>query len=489
MAERFDVLITAEQAWPAFERAVLAARDEIIAGFRIFDMTTRLVSPEAQAIGETWFDLLEHVVRRGVRLHIIVSDFDPVMATALHETAWRSVRQGAALAEVCGVGRARIRIEAALHPAKPGLVPWLAFLAPVLMRKRKALARTPERQRHAVHLTSGELPDMHPVTHHQKLAVIDGHVLYVGGLDLNQRRWDTLDHDQPGAQTWSDVQVLMTGPEAGEARAHLLSFTQACAGTSKPSVARHIKRTLSAPRRFQFPFLSPRCVLSEIEEAHLAAFREARHHLHIETQYMRSKVISDALAEAAQRTPDLTMTLIIPALPEEVAYEGADGLDAQFGMARQQSALSTLRESFGERLTVACPVRPVLAARTGIATLAGSPVIHVHNKVLIVDAQKLLIGSANLNGRSMHWDTEVAVQSCDPSHVARGRAALLQHWWFTQPPKEGTDPETMQAWWMKKVNENKVMRPEARHGFLVPFDADNHADMAQPLPGVTEDMV
>jgi phospholipase D1/2 len=51
------------------------------------------------------------------------------------------------------------------------------------------------------------LPRLHPATHHQKLAVFDRRRLYIGGLDLDERRWDTPEHDRPGAETWQDLQL------------------------------------------------------------------------------------------------------------------------------------------------------------------------------------------------------------------------------------------------------------------------------------------
>lgn len=88
-----------------------------------------------------------------------------------------------------------------------------------------------------------------------------------------------------------------------------------------------------------------------------------------------------------------------------------------------------MHQAFGTRLTRATPVRPVLAASPNPETLAGSPLIHVHNKVLIRDDAYGLIGLANLNGRSMHWDTELAVELTDTARVAKARSRLLSHWW------------------------------------------------------------
>ncbi|MEL7132538.1 MAG: phosphatidylserine synthase, partial [Pseudomonadota bacterium] len=112
IASDFQVFVTAAEAWPALERAVLGSKVSFFAGFRIFDLCTKLRSREALDIGATWFDLLEHALRRGVQVSIVVSDFDPVMAVKLHELAWRTVRQGAALAETAEVGADQLRIAA-----------------------------------------------------------------------------------------------------------------------------------------------------------------------------------------------------------------------------------------------------------------------------------------------------------------------------------------------------------------------------------------
>jgi phosphatidylserine/phosphatidylglycerophosphate/cardiolipin synthase-like enzyme len=491
MPDDFEVLITAEEAWPAFERAVLSAERDIVAGFRIFDMRTRLRSPEARRVGEDWFDLLAHVIRRGVSFHLIVSDFDPVIGTSLHALAWTTVRQGTALCEIAGPGSGTVRVMADLHPAKAGTMPWLAFLPFVMKRKKAAMAGVTAEQleRQTVRLGTEPAPDIHTVTHHQKLAVIDGKTLYLGGLDLNERRWDTRRHDLDARDTWSDVQVILRGPEAAEARDHLLTFQDACAGRRPPSDARHIKRTLSARRRLQFPFLAPRTVLSEIETAHVDAFKAARHLVHIETQFFRSQRIATALADAAARNRDLHLLLVLPALPEALSIDGNSGLETRYGMALQKSALELVTEAFADRVLLTTPVRPVLAPRDTQQSLCGSPTIHVHNKVLVTDDDYAMIGSANLNGRSLHWDTEVAIDTRDRDRVAHTRRRLLQHWWFDPLPEQARDIRTLFPWWRDQIKRNSVARPENRAGFLVRHDVENSAELTQPLPGVTENLV
>ena len=487
----FQVLITAEEAWPAFERAVLNTRDELLMGFRIFDMRTKLRSAEAREVGETWFDLLADALARGVRIRLIVSDFDPVVATELHELAWQTKRQAAALWEVARPKDGQLEVIADLHAAEAGTLPWLGLLPVVLMKWRERLhkIRGVRRQRQAVRLNPDRLPRLHPVSHHQKIAVMDGQVVYVGGLDLNERRWDTVDHDRAAAATWSDVQVLIRGPEAAEARQHLREVLDVTGGRAAPTPMTQMRRTLSCPRRIQFPFLSPKSVLHEIEDDHLAAFRMARHLIHIETQFLRSSIISDGLAEAGARNNDLRLMVILPQLPEDVAFDSSQSMDARFGLARQTAALDKIRDAFGARATFASPVQPRLAARDETDVLAGSPIIYVHNKVLVVDDQVGLVRSANLNGRSMHWDTEIAVRLDAPDRVAALRAALARHWWHDALPDEANTLETAHEWWNREIAKNGVRRPENRLGFLVPHDPDAKSELAVNLPGVTEDLV
>ena len=125
------VCLTASEAFPELERAFLNAEREIIAGFRIFDPKTRLRSPEGQAIGETWFDLIVHILRRGVNFTLYISDFDPVAAAELHRSTWSSIRMLVAAREAAQAGK-RLRLVPAAHPARVGVIPTLLFTHRIL---------------------------------------------------------------------------------------------------------------------------------------------------------------------------------------------------------------------------------------------------------------------------------------------------------------------------------------------------------------------
>ncbi|MBY6067455.1 phosphatidylserine synthase [Leisingera aquaemixtae] len=480
----FAVLVTAEQAWPAFERAVLQARTEITASFRLFDLSTGLLSAEARETGDTWADLIAAALRRGVNVRLVVSDFDPVMAAPLHAAAQRTLDQAREIRDgLAPEEAARLSVTAALHPARAGILPRLAF-SPFVLRK---LRKLPRRLRPSAAETG--LPQLYPVSHHQKVAVVDRETLYIGGLDQNRRRYDTPDHDQPAFKTWADVQLLLRGPEAEEAAAHLDCFLEDVAQRRTPLEGRHIRRTLSVPRRAGFWALSPKTVLREIEEDHLAAFASAKRLIYLETQFLRSSVIARGLAGAARRNPDLSLILILPALPEDVAFDGNQELDARYGMALQAEALETVNAAFGSRACIASPVQRRMAARDAPSTLAGSPMIYLHSKALITDRDFALVGSANLNGRSMRWDTEAALRITRQDRIARLWQALARHWWQEDLPAAALEPGSAADWWQQEIQRNQVRRPEARRGLLVPHDPDRMAELQQPLPGATEDIV
>ncbi|MFY0310004.1 phospholipase D family protein [Leisingera sp. D0M16] len=481
----FEVLITAEEAWPAFERAVLGAKRELLASFRLFDFATRLLSPEAREVGETWAGLIADALRRGVRVQLVVSDFDPVMAAPLHAAAQKTLAQAQeVMAGLAPEQAALLSVAASLHPARAGLLPRLAF-SPFVLRK---LRKLPKRLRPAAASRPG-LPQLYPVSHHQKIAVIDREVLYIGGLDLNRRRYDTLEHDQPAHETWADVQLMLRGPEAEEAARHLERFRDEIALRKRPPEGKLIRRTMSAPRRAGFWALSPRTVLKEIEEDHLAAFERARNLIYLESQFLRSSPIARGLARAARRNPALSLILILPALPDDVAFEGNRDLDARYGMALQAEALAEVTEAFGTRACVASPVQRRMAARDAPAVLSGSPIIYLHSKVLVTDRDFAMVGSANLNGRSMRWDTEAALRISQHARIDILWKDLARHWWQEDLPPEALEPASAAAWWQREIRRNQVRRPEARRGLLVPHDPDKMAELQQPLPGATEDIV
>ncbi|KIT15414.1 phospholipase D family protein [Jannaschia aquimarina] len=508
-----DILITAAEAYPAFERLCLSATRRIDGGFRIFDLSTRLRSPEAREIGEDWFDLLLHLARRGVEIRFTLSDFDPVVGTELHGLTWRTLKQAVSLSELAGP-EARVRFTPSLHPAEVG---WLARMAlwprvdRMLREKAGRLMRLdrPRRsqfmQRHP-HLSrlllvdgSGAAPrlwpapPLSPVTHHQKVAVIDDRAVYIGGLDLNERRWDDPAHEQPAEATWHDIQVISHDPAAARAaRKHLEEFVDVIERQAEPSVLDGpILRTVSARSHGGAIRLSPKPILAEIFEATIEGIRAAERLIYIETQFFRDRRIAHELIRAARRKPDLTLILMLPARPEDVAFYKSRRSDARFGEFLQAYCVSGTRRAFRGRCFIGAPARPVTAQGAGLDTLHGAPIIYLHSKLVVFDDRRAIVSSANLNGRSMHWDTELGLAIDDPSDVVRLRHRAMAAMLATgdTPPEGFADPATAVGEWQRLAVSNARRRPEQREGFVLPYLTRPGRRFGRQLPAIPEEMV
>ncbi|MGR3795118.1 phospholipase D family protein [Vannielia sp. SX4] len=546
---RPQLLITADEAYPVFERLVLGADQRVNMGFRVFDLRTRLRSEEGRAVGSTWSDLLADALRRGVDLRLILADFDPIGAPDLHRGTWRTMRQFAGLRELAGeAGTGKLEVMASRHPARIGAVPSAIFWPVAAWKLRKAaqmlndldpgerrrfLSEAPRLRPNLKVEEGGEgkvRPDfahrfrLTPVTHHQKLAVIDGKRLYIGGLDLDERRWDTPDHNQPARQTWHDTQMLFDEPELAEAaERHLNRVPDQTEGEGPEPEGRgneaahgplRLLTTLSAPSRLA-PFrFSPKSLSTGLSRAHLEAAFAAKKFIILETQYLRSRPLAKALARRAREEAGLHLLAILPSAPEEVAFASGGG-DARYGEFLQARCLRMLRKAFGPRFYALAPAQhrrpgdpqdeageaaigapdgtePEQARRHGRAALFGAPVVYVHSKLSIFDDQRAIVSSANLNGRSMKWDTEAGVEMTDPETVSMIRERVVDHWF---PKVEATDRSALldlergfEAWF-RIAREDAGRSPENRRGFLLPYDMRPARRFGVPVPGVPEEMV
>lgn len=511
-----QVFITASEAYPALERAFLEARSEIVAGFRVFDLKTRLRSPEGLAIGKTWFDLVIHTLKRGVAIRIVISDFDPVARPRLHRATWRSMRMFCAAAELAGPG-ARLTVTPSMHAAVVGTGPRLilwplaqsrllrisGWLRRMIGAPRSAALRDMPGIRHLLIAKDAfprprflTLPPLYPATHHQKLAVFDGHRLYIGGLDLDERFYDTPEHRQPAHETWHDVQLMVTGAVAADARAHLCSFLDVVANEAPPSeqspsrTGLRFVRTLSRQRRRGgWRFLSPEPLVSEIEAAHHDAIPQAQRLIYVETQYFRDRRLARRLAKAARANPTLAMILILPAAPDDVAFEGATGIDARLGEFLQAKCLRILRRGFGRRLFVGGAAQPRRTKARGRDQLKGAPLVYIHAKVSIFDDLRAIVSSANLNGRSLRWDTEAGLVLTAPPHVAQLRQRLMAHWLPPDAGKDYFDPDRALHAWAALAARNAKLPPERRRGFLLPYDLRTAENFGRAAPLLPDELV
>ena len=507
------IMITAEEAYPVLEALFLRAREEVRMGFRIFDPATPLYSAEGRAVGRDWFDLVLHTLCRGVDVEVVISDFDPVVASETHRLTWRSIRMLTAVRELARAAGAagRLRAVAAMHPARVAPAARLALYGNIRAEVReriawlgrmeeaeraRALAEMPGLERW-IHGSGGRMrpvrwpvPDLVPATHHQKLAVFDRETLFIGGLDVNERRFDTKDHDRDAPQTWHDIQVLVGGREAADAHAHLGRFLDEVAlrRPVAPSGGT-ILRTLSTARRFRGVSMAPEPAVAEIEEAHVEAVGRAERFVYLESQFFRSRPLAAAMARAARANPSLTCILMLPAAPEELAFEGREKVDMRYGEFLQARCLRKIRRAFGSRLFVGAPARAVRHHTDGRDTLRAAPIVYVHAKASFFDDRLCIISSANLNGRSFRWDTEAGVTFADPEVIRAFRLRCFDHWLPDDAAPEARAPGSAVGAWTRLAAQNAAAPPQRRRGFVMPYEFEPGERFGRDLVAVPEELV
>jgi phospholipase D1/2 len=334
------------------------------------------------------------------------------------------------------------------------------------------------------------LPQITPTTHHQKVAVFDRERLSVGGLDLNERRWDTLDHDQPAEETWHDVQLFIEDSDlSGSAARHILTLQRTTGGLMPPVAMPGLLRTLSCRRTPNLTRLSPKTIVNELGAAHRRRISGARRLIYIETQFLRDLQTASRLARAALRNPQLELLMVLPAAPEDVAFEGSRKMDARFGEFLQARCIKIIRRAFGRRAFVVAPAQPRRARSTGRDALWGAPIVYVHAKVSVFDDEAAIVASANLNGRSLYWDTELGVEITGRDDVERLRRRCFEHWLPEDADASLYQPETALEAWRRLALENLRRDPEDRRGFVLPYDPTPAERFGRDLPPVPNEMV
>jgi phosphatidylserine/phosphatidylglycerophosphate/cardiolipin synthase-like enzyme len=264
-----------------------------------------------------------------------------------------------------------------------------------------------------IHLT---LDSAHPTisSHHMKLLVIDDEVAFCGGIDMTVGRWDTRGHKEKeplrkspmgfAQGPWHDATTCLSGEAAkalGEVARRrwklatdeqLPSPPDASDGeTPWPEGLEVGFRDISIGIARTAPEYKERKQIAEIETAKLAIIAAAKKTLYVESQYFASRRIAEAMAERLNEPDGPEIVLINP--------EGCEGFLEAKAMDGARARLMKLVKDADrhDRFRLYYPVND---ARTPI---------YVHAKMMFADDRIVKIGSANLNNRSMGYDTECDV--------------------------------------------------------------------------------
>ncbi len=542
---RVTPLIEAADMFPQLERLMLDATRSVWLSFRIFDPDTRTRSEQAKALGiHDWAGLIRHAVDRGVEVRILLADFEPVLADYLHAGSWHTYRRiRDLLSSLPEEARARLQLIVIQHEGEIG---WCLrqLLRPFLRRRIRRVVEKLLRRGHnddggidtrpglwrhlaweqeqATGFKAAPPPRLWPATYHQKFVVVDGVRAIIGGLDLDERRWDDRRHRQRANQTWHDISALVEGPAVGDAARHFArlwnaelpryrrtveEWTGGCERRLTLDPLGEIVGTLYDPpragqavvqlartqsRHDASPFaLGPHHLIRELKAAHRNLILSARRQLYIEAQFFRSKDAADWVEEALRRSPELEVIILVANVPEEIAFEGqVDNLAHRHGEHLQARALGRLLRRAGPKrvgLFTLAKQQPVAPNEEKFeetrGTAYGSGVIHIHAKLLIADDETCLLSSANINGRSFEWDTELGFIWHEPG----GAIADFRRRLWGQLFGEG-GPADLEGW-RDIARGNVDAEPEARRGFVMPYQLGRARRFGRPYWFIPDDLV
>jgi len=502
--EVVEPLILAAEAYPRMEEVALSARSTLLIAMRILEPGTLLRSEASREKGlETWGDLLAHRAAEGITVRVLVADFDPILAAGLHEKARLAVE---GLGEAARASDGQLAVLPARHAGELGAVWRTAFWPLVRGRVTGEPRRWPPVR-------------LWPATHHMKIIVADGREMVIGGLDVNERRWDEPGHDRPAEETWHDVSAFVSGLAAAHAdrfvrwlwREEMARRARLGIGEGDgedalavpalpqvpdvdpparkaPALGEGIRFLVTASEKAPSPFaVGPRLLSATIIEEEAAVVRAAERFLYIENQFVRDPAFLEVVVRRMRAVPDLQLIVLVPAAPDTVAFEGEAGAGERHGEWLQVRALDRLMRLFGERVGVFMLAGARLPqdgeVDTDRASAEGRGIVYVHSKVLIADDRLATITSANLNARSMRMDTEAGISFGGKEVAAFRRRLWRQH---LGEDIEATG-EVLAPWRdAAEANERRAPGDEGPGRFVLRWDREAAARFARRLPFVPE---
>jgi phosphatidylserine/phosphatidylglycerophosphate/cardiolipin synthase-like enzyme len=302
-------------------------------------------------------------------------------------------------------------------------------------------------------------------SYHQKFAVIDSSVAYIGGMNLRRVDWDSSDHrvfdhrrmlfDASTADRWDvydgealpdsgprkDYMIRIEGPAAQDAadvfkrRWDLLLYEEA--DYSENASAFEVDRDIADAGGIQVqvtPTLPDPLWEHAIIETWYNAVRNAEDYIFIEDQYFRIPMLNDAIVERMNEVPSLRLLVVTKPVNEwtDPGCEWTHASDTLFETQFPGRYMTIQLRAFDTQVTWGFD-----------ETESRFQDIDVHSKLLIVDDVFLSVGSANKNNRGAIYEGEMNAAVVDATWVRDARRRIFAN---MLPP--GTAPTNdADTWW------------------------------------------
>jgi phosphatidylserine/phosphatidylglycerophosphate/cardiolipin synthase-like enzyme len=315
--------------------------------------------------------------------------------------------------------------------------------------------------------------------HHEKLAIVDGEVAFVGGIDLSLLGGDRRDdsaHPARGELGWHDAASRIEGPAVGDVASH---FAMRWAEVTGEELASH-EPSERGDVELQVVRTVPNGIYDRLPhgdftilESYLRALRSAEKLIYLESQFLWSPELVHVLVDKLRNPPsdDFRLVVLLPAK----AKNGQEDTRGQLGV------LVDADDGAGR----------FLACTLWQPGPGGKPV-YVHAKIGIVDDRWLTIGSANLNEHSLFNDSEMNVVTHDPGLARHARLQLWAEHLECDPGElEGEPAQLVDERWRPLAEEQHERAQRDGHGTqklrLLPRISHRTKGMLGPLNGLLVD--
>ena len=314
-------------------------------------------------------------------------------------------------------------------------------------------------------------------SYHQKTVVVDGKVGYCGGMNLKENDWDSRvnqlfdprrcrfnrshEHrlrvqskeEKPDHLPRHDFIARIAGPAVKHLEDnfrqrwnHMIDedakWADQASAMAVPRAVRRRRRgsAVQVVRTMPEPF-DERGIL----DVHIRAVNTARKLIFIEDQYFRSTHLSDAIADAVRRWPELHVIVLTIQGQAEGLGTGAWTREC---FERIQRRLPESRRRAFELYSLKVWDRDA----DGRGHLED---VDNHSKLMIVDDRFLTVGSCNINDRGFEYEGEINIAVVDPPKVRAWREDIWRaHLGDDRRIGGGVDGDV--AVWMEHAAANRA---------------------------------
>ncbi|MBD63622.1 MAG: hypothetical protein CME62_00310 [Halobacteriovoraceae bacterium] len=270
-------------------------------------------------------------------------------------------------------------------------------------------------------------------SNHQKFVVIDDEIVFLGGMDVTKRRFDSRDHE-PGSDLrvdprghrygpFHDVQVMIAGESAKTVadifREDWLDLMGERLEEPKkklkwpPDLAGDIHGELRGAISRSGVLGQSQDITKENLELYLDCIQNAKHYMYFESQYLTSADFVEALAQKLEANTEGVEVILVISNDWSGYFE-----ERILGAISQRNLKRLLEADKYKKLQLVTPC---------IHRDGKKHFIKVHSKISIIDDVFIRVGSSNLNERSLHLDSEIDFSLEAQNPIQRMQIKKLLH--------------------------------------------------------------